>query len=239
MDELDRMFRRLVQNIRNGYPTYLTQPFEVAELFQSLIPYRHNRKELAIDTNEGYEIVLCQMLAGERNLLGGDDVMRETIREELASPSPNTAIYREFAASKVALVADAVRRVDAADGPMSNSPSPRASGAAVPPPPLPPRAVVIPPPPSTARSSGPMRAELMPSPPPRPSGKMPSPSAPSATPPAGQCRFCGGTLPAGRRVIFCPNCGQNLAIQRCPACGSELEINWQFCVTCGRTTGVP
>ncbi len=78
MDDLDRMFRRLVQNIRNGYPEYLSQPFEVSELFQSLIPYRHNRKELEIDTNEDYEIALCQMLAGERQLMMGDDVMRET-----------------------------------------------------------------------------------------------------------------------------------------------------------------
>ena len=236
MDELDRMFRRLVQNIRNGYPAYLTQPFEVAELFQSLIPYRHNRKELAIDTNEDYEIALCRMLAGERSLLGGDDVMRETIREELASPNPNTAIYREFAASKVALVADAVRRSDA-DTPLTGAPLARASGAAAAPPPPPP-ARPVPPPPPTARSSGPMRAEPMP-PPPRPSAKVPASTPPGAAAPTSLCRFCGGTLPGGRRVVFCPNCGQNLAISRCPACGSELDLNWKFCVTCGRGTGVP
>jgi len=23
-------------------------------------------------------------------------------------------------------------------------------------------------------------------------------------------------------------------VQRCPACGTELEINWKFCITCGR-----
>jgi hypothetical protein len=147
MDDLDRMFRRLVQNIRNGYPELLSQPFEVSELFQSLVPYRHNRKELEIDTNEDYEIALCQMLAGERGLMMGDDVMRETIREELASPNPNTAIYREFAASRVVLVADAVRRADAQGGPMDSNPQPRASGAAVPPRPSPP------PPPPPPRAS--------------------------------------------------------------------------------------
>ena len=226
------MFRRLVQNIRNGHPSYLTQPFEVAELYQNLIPYRHNRRELGIETNEDYEIALCQLLCGERNLLGGDDVMRETIREELASPNPNTAIYREFSSSKVALVADAVRRIE------SESPMQRASGAASPPPPPRPAAPPPPPPPAAPappRASAPMRADPMPSPPPRPSGRA-SPSAPSAVAPAGLCRFCGGTLPSGRRVVFCPNCGQNLAIQRCPACGSELELAWKFCVTCGRGT---
>jgi len=232
MDELDRMFRRLVDNIRNGYPEYLTQPFEVGELFQTLIPYRHNRRELAIDTNEEYEIALCRLVSGERSLLGGDDVMRETIREELASANPNTAIYREFASSRVALVADAVRRIDAGGAPIP-SPAARPSVAAAPPPPPPPRpAAPIPPPPPGARASGPVRAE----PAPRPSAKVASPAA-GVSASAGQCRFCGGALPAGRRVVFCPNCGQNLAISRCPACGSELDLNWKFCVTCGRATG--
>jgi hypothetical protein len=253
MDDLDRMFRRLIQNIRNGYPEYLTQPFEVSELFQNLIPYRHNRKELEIDTNEDYEIALCQMLAGERSLLVGDDVMRETLREQLASSNPNTAIYREFAASRVVLVPEAVRRADAAAGPMDSSPSPRSSGAMMsppprsvaappvfpptppPPPPAPaPRASApnIPPPPPGARSSGAVRAPM-----PSPSASRPVAGVSATNPPAGECRFCGGALPAGRRVVYCPSCGQNLAIQRCPACGSELEINWKFCVTCGRGTG--
>ena len=48
------------------------------------------------------------------------------------------------------------------------------------------------------------------------------------------CRYCAGTLPEGRAAMFCPHCGQNLTIQRCPACGTELEIDWKFCITCGR-----
>ena len=236
MDELDRMFRRLVENIRNGYPELLTQPFEVSELFQSLIPYRHNRRELAIDTNEEYELALCRLLAGERSLLGGDDIMRETIREQLATNNPNTAIYREFASSKVALVADAVRRFEAGGAPAA-APLSRMGASAPPPPPPPARMPNVPPPPPGARSSGPMRAEPLPSPPPRPSGKMPQPPAHPSASASALCRFCGGALPAGRRVVYCPHCGQNLAIARCPACGSELDLNWKFCVTCGRTTG--
>ena len=234
MDELDRMFRRLVENIRNGYPELLTQPFEVSELFQSLIPYRHNRRELAIDTNEEYELTLCRLLAGERSLMGGDDVMRETLREQLATNNPNTAIYREFASSRVAIVADAVRRLDAGGSPVA-PPLARGAAATVPVPQV--RMPNVAPPPPGARSSGPMRADPLPSPPPRPSGKVPQPSPQASAAPSNLCRFCGGTLPGGRRVLFCPNCGQNLAIARCPACGSELDLNWKFCVTCGRSTG--
>ena len=51
----------------------------------------------------------------------------------------------------------------------------------------------------------------------------------------GSCRYCGGTLPDGRRITFCPHCGQNLTVQHCPACNTELEIGWKFCTTCGRS----
>ncbi|MFL5578800.1 MAG: zinc ribbon domain-containing protein, partial [Gemmatimonadaceae bacterium] len=67
-------------------------------------------------------------------------------------------------------------------------------------------------------------------------------SAASPTPPGtapgilaqGSCRYCGGTLPDGRRITYCPHCGQNLTVRQCPACSTELELGWRFCVTCGR-----
>ena len=50
----------------------------------------------------------------------------------------------------------------------------------------------------------------------------------------GPCRYCGRALPEGRPVTFCPHCGQNVTVQQCPACSTELEIGWHFCITCGR-----
>ena len=52
---------------------------------------------------------------------------------------------------------------------------------------------------------------------------------------AGDCRYCGGALPGGRAVTFCPHCGQNLTVRQCPACSSEVEVGWRFCITCGRS----
>jgi hypothetical protein len=48
------------------------------------------------------------------------------------------------------------------------------------------------------------------------------------------CRFCGGTLPEGRPVIYCPHCGQNLAAKHCAGCGAELDPTWKFCINCGK-----
>jgi hypothetical protein len=51
------------------------------------------------------------------------------------------------------------------------------------------------------------------------------------------CRFCGQMLPEGRDVTFCPHCGQNLKVRRCPGCSAEMDPAWKFCVTCGRAAG--
>ena len=53
-----------------------------------------------------------------------------------------------------------------------------------------------------------------------------------------QCPYCGGSLPAGRKVNFCPHCGQPPSGElKCPACGSEVDVGWGYCVSCGRPTG--
>lgn len=215
MDDLDRLFRRLVENIRNGYPAYLSHPFEVSELYQNLIPYRHNRREMSIETNQDYEVALCRLLSGERGYLAVDDGMAGALRAELATPNPNTAIFREFAASRVALLAGAQRRADemvveAASVPVDDAPGASLSASSARPS-------------WSARTSSTSVATSV----------QPTASAASARGDT-SCRYCGGTLPDGRRVSFCPHCGQNLTIQRCPACGTELEMSWKFCITCGR-----
>lgn len=69
---------------------------------------------------------------------------------------------------------------------------------------------------------------------------FPAPSTP-ATPAAPVksskpcCRFCDNRLPEGRKVTFCPHCGMDQTKRQCPACSTELEAHWKFCVTCGRS----
>ncbi len=53
------------------------------------------------------------------------------------------------------------------------------------------------------------------------------------------CRFCGNRLPENRRMTFCPHCGMDLTKRQCPACSTELDVNWRFCVTCGRSGDLP
>jgi len=247
MDPLDRMLRRLVQNISQGYPEYLTRPFEAAELYQVLVPYRLNRRELELETNQDYEMVVTQLLAGERNYLVGDPVMQEALRRELASPNPDTGAFRNFPDAQVALSPEILRRLDGRQGgraateestpsapvPVSEAPTER-------------RAAVPPPSATVPAAAAPVAAAAPAPAPARPDSQQ---STTQPTPEdsvslsqrslktivgGGSCQYCGGVLPEGRRISFCPHCGQNLTIIHCPACSTELEAGWRFCTTCGR-----
>ena len=53
------------------------------------------------------------------------------------------------------------------------------------------------------------------------------------------CRYCGNRLPEKRHMTFCPHCGMDMTKRQCPACSTELDVNWRFCVTCGRSADLP
>jgi hypothetical protein len=234
MDALDRTFRHLVQTIQARFPANLTRPFEVSELYQNILPYRHHRRELGIDTNQDYELVLLQLLSGARDYIVVDDRMREALARELASPNPDPGAFREFSSTQISLSSDAVRRVmDGEFGSNDGVPTPATAGRPTASPvvdaPLGGATRPISAAPATRRSTG--------------AGSTPRPA--TATPPAPKvtgilvqpgepCRYCNGALPTGRRITFCPHCGQNLTIVNCMACGTELELGWKFCTTCGR-----
>lgn len=228
MDELDRMFRRLVHNVRAGFPDLLTRPFEVSALHQHLIPYRLNRRELAIDSAEDYELTLMRLLAGTRGLLSGDPDMQEALRAELESPNPDLSVFRAWGTASVSIAPMALRALDGQS----------------------PEAVRIQNPAAPARqaemagratlelpTSGSTPALTTVATPPRAMTAARPATAPVATEPRGHgtgCRYCGSELPDGRDAHFCPHCGQNLSIKQCPACSTELEVEWQYCITCGR-----
>ena len=240
MDNLDRMYRHLVRTIRSRFPQYLHQPFDVSELHQTILPYRHHRRELGLETNEDYEITLSQLLSGERNYLIVDDRMRDVLKAELATKNPDPTVFKQFAPARVALSPTALRS-------LSIGPDEDAASAAT----IPTneilfdRAATAEPPIATA---APAAAEL---PPPRVTTAPSVEPTPSATPTAQpvvisrtvvpqadeHCRSCNELLPSGRSITFCPHCGENVTTTHCPACGSELELGWKFCPTCGRPVG--
>ncbi len=98
---LERIFDRLVRTLSAGGPDQLAAPFTVAEIVQSLVPYRTYRHELGVDTLQDYEHSLLQLLTGERGWLVCDADTVAVIRKELASPDPDTGLLRRLATVQV------------------------------------------------------------------------------------------------------------------------------------------
>lgn len=189
MDDLDRLFQRLVHNIRFRSPEYLTVPFTVQDLYETLVPYRHHRRELGIETNQDYETAVARLLSGERGYVRTDPELQDKLRKELASVNPDPGVFRDAAATRVSLEPAAVASIGGVTVEQPKETSAAASDSI--------------------------------------------PSMGSVEVPQG-CRYCGGTLPEGRTVTFCPHCGMNLSTKRCEGCGTELEGAWRFCVNCGK-----
>jgi len=211
MDDLDRLFQRLVHNIRNGHAEYLSVPFTVQELYDTLVPYRHYRRDLGIETNQDYEAAVTRLLSGEKGYIRADQSMQDRLKNEMASPHPDLGAFRDYAETRISLVPDALQKLGVSI-PSQNaggySVGPRASGA--------------------QGGNGSPGAEESTT-----SFTIPALSTMEL---ADGCRFCGGTLPEGRPVIYCPHCGQNLAAKHCEGCGAELDPVWKFCVNCGKKT---
>lgn len=223
MDDLDRLQRRMIQNIRATRPEYLQIPFTVRELYEQIVPYRHNRRELAIETNEDYETAVARLLSGERGYVQGDPAMQDALRRELASPTGDPGLFKEYADATLTLApgVDAVR-----------TPVPPGMPVAAPR-----DATSVARPDVPASHSVTAAFDAM-------APHMTTPAAPITPVPAlldsltsnavpTGCRFCGGTLPEGRESNYCPHCGENLRTRRCAACGAEMDSGWKFCVTCG------
>lgn len=222
-DAADRMFQLLVTTMTSRSPELLTRPFTVGELYQDILPYRLFRRELGLDSNQEYELTLTELLAGRGGYVTVDERMSDTLRRELESATPDSGAFKQFAATQVSIDPDALARV--AQGQVARPSSARPPAAGTPAP--------------ASADGGDAGAGAMSAVP--PATAMPPLTAtgrPSIVAAAGEsCRFCGGALPPGRPLTFCPHCGQDQTVLHCQACGTELEVGWKFCTTCGRGVG--
>ena len=305
-DVLSRFHQVLLQEISESRPEYLTQPFTVAEIYQNLVPYRSHRDLIGVEMNGDYEDALLRLLAGEGDYLVIDsEVARREIREELESPSPNTGLFRDFAAADVRLnpahlltgagdasgepSGEAIEDEDAtspdeigADGPavlddaesipdeddiedqgeddvedhgeddvedhgedhvegqgedwgevvsdgvvghieLADDGVP-VSVASTEPDHEDPRSEDAPSISSAEDVEVAGEAEEH--------GEHGEEALEEADGPAA-CHWCRQSLPSRQVLNFCPFCGSDMRLFPCPKCGEELELDWQFCVSCG------
>lgn len=211
MTDLERLYRRLVRQLAATDPARLHRPLPLDEIVHSLVPYRANRRALGVDTSEEYELVLMRLCAGEGGLVRTEpEEARARFVDELGSANPDLAALHSFESVLITLRPEPLSRVlDSADADLEPEP------AALP---------EIP----GLDALAELDDEGGPDPDPE---TIPEPEPPS------RCAYCGGRLPVGRAVKFCPHCGQNQTIMLCPGCRSEVESGWKHCVSCGRAVG--
>ncbi len=232
MSDLDRLFRRLVDGLIAIDPARLHRPLTVAELVRSVVPYRTSRAALGLDSSEDYDLLILRLLSGE----GGFVEVRPAevaarSGAELRQSNPDPALLRQFGGAEVTL---ATARLAQALGP-----GPEAAWA----------------PPETFDSEQTLEAlggdeDSDEDPGVIETGRVPwtveaitgargvIPLNTGAVPDEGsRCGYCGGLLPGGRQVNFCPHCGQSQTFIRCTECGNEVEFGWKHCVACGTGVG--
>ena len=250
MTDVERFFRRLVANLASSDPARLHHPIPLEDVYQSIIPYRANRRALHIETSEDYEMVLLRLCAGEGDLVRTEpEEARVEFVEELKSPNPDLDVLRRLEHVVISLRSEPLAR---ALDPQSVEVPYRAPSAAAPPtPPIP--GLDLP----QLETIEPIDDALVDEEP------LPDESAearldedrldegrvdvdrldedrfaedrlteePALAEP--RCLYCGDRLPADRPVRFCPHCGQRQTPPECPQCHSEVEPGWRHCVTCG------
>jgi hypothetical protein len=215
---LERFHRALIEEIQTQRPEYLTGPFTVAEIYQNLVPYGSHRDRIGVEMNGDYEDALLRLLAGEGGylLLESEPALRD-LKAELATPNPNTGIYREYAAVDVRLnqayldLAPAARENhDLMDELGARDPVSMADLA-----------------PSEAAADDltivPSGVDVF-------QGAGAAPVEPALLE---SCQWCRAELPRRDNLNFCPFCGTDLKVVPCNECGEELEPEWRFCISCG------
>ncbi len=211
MTDLERLFRALVQRLAGTDPARLHQPILLHDLQTSIIPYRAIRRTVGVESSEDYEMLLLPLAAGEGGFARTEPAKaRERLLKESRSAHPELGLLGELGEATLVLSTEEIA--------YALGPEPESSFAPpAPEPAVAPRFVATP----VAHAVEEPEAEEL---------EVEGHDAGADSP---HCIYCGGTLPLGRTVNFCPHCGANQREPRCPACQSAVELGWRHCVSCG------
>ena len=203
MDDLTRFARRLVEQLSTGSDG-VHRAVAVGLIREKLLPYRVHRRALQLESVEDYETVLLRLVAGERGFVKTQPASAaQRCQQELAGTNPDLEVLDEVADATIQFTSLAAAQVVGDDGAETGAAAPREDPSVM------------------ASEAKPSRrtAEIA--------------TAPAAPRDDSSCPQCTRAIPAGRKVVFCPWCGQRLIPFACPRCQTELESGWQHCITCG------
>jgi hypothetical protein len=230
--ELQGLFRQLVREVVASDPERIHRSMTVGEVTGTYLPYRVARRGLDLHSADEYETLLVRLFAGEGGMVHlHDPSARDRFAIQAAATLPDLDILRREADARFDFWTEALAYAlgpgDRAYAPPEPEPEePVEAAEAEPDGELEefvidddePFGIAI----SDELDVAPLDARI-----------------PVASPEGSRCGYCGGLLPAGRTVNFCPHCGQSQTGSRCPECRNDVEEGWRHCVTCGFPLGPP
>jgi hypothetical protein len=207
MESLERLFQQIIRNLTAVDPDRLRSPLQLGELRETIVPYRANRRALQVESSEDYELALIRLCAGEGGYgrMQPREIQAEFAAEALSS-NPDLTIALRHPEAELSLSQEHLTRV--------LHPEPHQAYA-------PPAQRYAP----AADTKGTNPADI--------ASRKGSRASKGARSDTANCRGCGGKLPTGLPVKFCPHCGVGQTPAKCPACRAELEVSWRHCVSCG------
>lgn len=111
MNDLERFFAQLVRNLAALNPARLRQPLTLAEIRESIIPYRANRRALELESSEDYELIVIRLCAGEGGFaITEPEEAHADFVKEAGSPNPDLTIVEKHRKAVVGLDPRAVAR---------------------------------------------------------------------------------------------------------------------------------
>jgi predicted RNA-binding Zn-ribbon protein involved in translation (DUF1610 family) len=253
MDDLDRLYQRLLDAVREGAPHLRERRFRLGDIPLHLLPYRLHRRELGFESVQQYERALARLAAGERGYLSADAGVHEAFRRAAADPAtPVDQLLRTYGDAAVAIAPDSRHRADApaatdgSDGHTAEMAVPEGAAAAPAAPPSGPTSAPV-----SAPVSAPASAPAPVAPPAAAAAEgAPAPAPPTdgptvryqraGTPAVAPTAASPGAEPSSDAMPFpvrppaqvaggpCPHCGRPLPTERavtfCPHCGENLTV---------------
>lgn len=112
MTDLERFLNRLVRNLVASDPKRITQPIPIMEIKSELLPYRTNRRALALESNDEYEELLLRLVGEEDNLVKTSPAeVAEWCQNQMSNLSPDLSGIPGQTNATVEINPDALARV--------------------------------------------------------------------------------------------------------------------------------
>jgi predicted RNA-binding Zn-ribbon protein involved in translation (DUF1610 family) len=111
VSDLERFFAQLVRNLAAINPDRLRQPLTLAEIRESIVPYRANRRALQLESSEDYELIVMRLCAGEGGFaITEPEEAHADFVNELESSNPDLTIVERHRKAVLALEPRSVAR---------------------------------------------------------------------------------------------------------------------------------